>query len=155
MKSDIADIADIIAVLVRRKNSEIDSRLAGHAEALSEAKCTSPLIGSWVDSIDVEYLLAALDLEDKDFASRFPASAHFGVEERRRVAATIDSHIDICKHCSLKLGFELELDGNIAQACLQNKDFLLQLLGGEDAAAEEGDGRNGEAEGVCSANHEI
>lgn len=151
-----SDIADIIAELVRQNNPDVDSRIAYQAEALSEIKCTRPLIGRWIDSCDVEYLLSALDLADEDFASRFPASASVKAPERRRMAAAIESHLCECQHCALKRGYELELDGRIEQECIQNRDLLLQILKDERAdAAEAGERPDGKAEPLLSANHKI
>jgi hypothetical protein len=150
-----SDIADVIAELVRQKNPDVDSRLAYQAEELGEVRCTSPLMGRWVDSHDVEYMLSALDLDDEDFAPRFPAAAHVRAEERRRLAAAMESHLGVCKHCSLKRGFEVELDGRIERACLENRDFLLRLVEDEEAAAGGGNGGDGEAERVVSASRKI
>ena len=154
MKSDITDITDIIAELVRQKNTDVDSRLAYQAEELSEVRCINPLIGRWVDSNAVEYMLSALDLDDEDFAARFPA-ANVGAAERRRVAAAIEGHLGVCKHCSLKRGYEEELDGRIERACLEERDFLLRLIEEDEAAAEGVKGRDGAAGRVLSAKNKI
>lgn len=151
-----SDIADIIAELVRQTNPDVDSRIAYHAEALSEVKCTRPLIGRWIDSCDVEYLLSALDLADEDFASRFPVASSVKASDRRRMAAAIESHLCECQHCALKRGYELELDGRIEQACIQNRDLLLQILEEErPAAAKAAESLDGKAEPVLSANDKI
>jgi hypothetical protein len=134
------EITDVIADLVRQANPELDARLESQAEALREHKCTEPLIGKWVDANDVKYLLSTFDLPDEDFAERFPKMANIKLEDRRRVAAAIESHFEQCTHCSLKRGYDLELDAQIKRACRENNALLLELLGEEEAVpAGEGD----------------
>ena len=122
------DLTDVIADFVFKSAPDLASRLEAQAEALAEAKCINPLIGRWVDENDVKYLLSTFALNDKDFAERFPAMAHTSKAERQRVVAALEDHFEHCQHCSLKRGYDLELDARIKQACEQNSDFLLQLL---------------------------
>ncbi|HKY05937.1 MAG TPA: hypothetical protein VJQ56_13665 [Blastocatellia bacterium] len=127
------DLTDVIAAFVFRSAPDLASRLEAQAEALDEAKCNNPVIGRWVDENDVKYLLSAFALNDKDFAERFPAMAHTSKAERQQVIAVFEEHFEHCKHCSLKRGYDLEMDARIKQACKQNSDFLLQMLEEEDA----------------------
>jgi hypothetical protein len=134
------EITDVIADLVLQANPELESRLEYQAEALRESACISHVFGRWIDANDVKYLLSTFNLTDADFASRFPSMAHVTREDRRRVVAAIEKHFEQCTHCSLKRGYDLELDAQIKQACRQNSSLLLELLGeGEEELAEEGD----------------
>lgn len=134
------DLTDIIADLVFKSAPDLASRLEYQAEALDEAKCSNPVIGRWVDENDVKYLLSTFALSDKDFAERFPAMANTRREERKQVIAAIEGHLEHCKHCSLKRGFDSELDARIKKACQQNSDFLLKILGEDETeSAKEGD----------------
>jgi hypothetical protein len=150
------EITDVIADLVRQANPELEARLEAQAEALREHQCVNPLIGKWVDTHDVKYLLSTFNLADEDFAERFPTMAHVKREERRRVAAAIERHFEQCVHCSLKRGYDLELDAQIKQACRQNSALLLELLG-EDGAEPAGEGGQGGLllEGATPASEKI
>jgi hypothetical protein len=150
------EITDTIADLVRQANPELETRLAYQAEALREHECTDPLIGKWVDANDVKYLLSTFDLADEDFAERFPTMAHVKREDRRRVAEAIERHFEQCTHCSLKRGYDLELDAQIKRACGQNSALLLELLGEDEAElAEEGEQRGLILEGTTSTAKKI
>jgi len=149
------EITDIIADLVRQSNPDIEARLESQDEALREHECTDPLIGKWVDANDVKYLLSTFDLADADFAERVPSMAHVGREERRLVAKSIEKHFEQCTHCSLKRGYDLELDAQIKRACRQNSALLLELLGEGEAEPAEGDREGLILEGTGSAGQEI
>ena len=122
------DLTDVIADFVFQSAPDLASRLESQAEALAEAKCSNPVLGKWIDENDVKYLLSTLALNDEDFAERFPAMAQTNRAERQQVIAALEEHFNHCLHCSLKRGYDLELDARIKQACHQNSDLLLQLL---------------------------
>lgn len=126
------DIIDMIADLVFRTAPDLASRLEYQEEALREAECTTPAVGRWINNNDVKYVLSAFALEDKDFAAKFPAMAKITGAQRQQFIATLETHFDECPHCSLKRGYDLELDARIKQVCQQNSDVLLQLLEEED-----------------------
>lgn len=138
MKSETKRITDVFADMVRQSYPELNARLEDQAEALREIACTEPIIGRWVDANDVSYLLSTFALGGKDFAAKFPTMAHITEQQRQRLVATIEAHMEQCKHCSLKRGYDLELDARIEQAYQQNSDQLLRLLeeDGGDGATE-------------------
>lgn len=117
-------ITDLIVDLVFQTNPELDTRLEYQAEALREAKCILPLVGQFIDAYHVEYLLTALALKDQDFAELFPAMARIVGPNRQKFAATIERHLELCSHCSLKRSYDLELDARIDQAIKQSADQL-------------------------------
>jgi hypothetical protein len=134
------DITDVIADLVLQADPELGSRLEYQDEALRETKCVNPVVGRWIDANDVKYLLSTLDLDDKDFAAKFPTMEHITRPERQKIMTTIEAHFEQCQHCSLKRGYDLELDMHIKQACQQNSSTLLQLLEEDEAdLSEEGE----------------
>ena len=122
------ELTDVIADFVFKSAPDLASRLESQAEALDEAKCINPVIGRWVDENDVKYLLSTFALNDKDFAERFPTMAHMSSATRQQVIAALEDHFEHCQHCSLKRGYDLELDARIKRACQQNSAFLLQLM---------------------------
>jgi hypothetical protein len=132
-----SDITNVIAELVLESDSDLATRLEYQAEALRTTECTNPVIGQWVDENDVKYLLSTFALGDKDFAARFPAMGYITAPERQRVIAAIEAHCNDCPHCSLKRGYDMELDARIKQACQQNNSALLQLLKDEMAETSE------------------
>jgi hypothetical protein len=137
------DVIDVIADLVRQSTPDLPARLEYQAEALSELECTQPMLGRWIDEYDVNYLLSAFALADKDFAAKFPGMAHFSGHERQQFLIMLETHFERCPHCSLKRGYELELDARIEQACRQNRDSLLQLLEEETTEmSDEGEHQN-------------
>lgn len=150
-----SDLTDIIADLVLQSAPELTSRCEYQAEALVEIKCTSPALeGQWIDAYEIKYLFSILALGDEDFAVRFPALAHFAEPERRQLIATLERHLERCQHCSLKCGYDLELDQRIKEVCWENSTLLLQLLE-EDAEVQLGqvEIENSKLESACSGGH--
>lgn len=131
------NITNVIADLVLQSEPDLAARLEAQAEALREVECTNPVLGRWIDAHDVKYLLSTFALNDDDFAGRFPAMAHITGPERQRVAAALEAHCEQCPHCSLKRGYDLELDARIKQASQRNSTALLQLL--EDDGVDQSD----------------
>lgn len=126
------DITYTIADLVRQNFLDLDLRLEAQAESLAESGCVSPVIGQWIDAYDVKYLLSALSLGEDAFAERFPGMAHIHEPERLQIVDAIESHFERCPHCSLKRGYDFELDARIKKTCLDNKKFLLDLMGNDE-----------------------
>jgi hypothetical protein len=123
-----SDFSDIIIELLRQAEPDLDVRLEYQAEALGEEKCTNPLLGRWIDTNHVEYLLAAFSLNDSDFAEYFPQMASVTEHHRKRIIKTFEDHFKVCRHCSLKRGYDAELDGKILRLCRDNKDHLIHQL---------------------------
>lgn len=121
------EITDIITDLVFQTDPDLEARLEAQAEALREIECINPVLGRWVDENDVNFLLAILALKDEDFAEEIPAMAYIPGHERRSFIAVLEVHMDKCPHCSLKRGYDLEMDARIEQACQQNDDRPLQI----------------------------
>lgn len=135
-----SDITDFIADLVAEADPELATRLEYQAAALRETECTDPVtFGRWVDASDVKLLLSAFALEDEDFGVRFPKLKHITAPERRKFIAALEVHFETCQHCSLKRGYDLELDARIKKACSQNSKTLLRLLREEAAESPEGE----------------
>lgn len=150
-----SEITSVITDLVFQTDPELEARLEAQAEALREIECLNPTLGRWVDENDVNYLLAAFALKDEDFAEEFPAMEHISEQERRNFIAALDSHFNQCSHCSLKRGYDLEMDARIEQVCQQNSDSLLQILKEDKDTAdssEEGDHATIEMKTALSAN---
>jgi hypothetical protein len=127
------DLTGMIADFVFRSAPDLASRLEYQAEALDEAKCIDPVIGRWVDENDSKYLLSAFALNDNDFAERFPAVERTTGSDRQQVIAALEEHFEHCRHCSLKRGYDLELDARVKKACRQNSAVLLQILEEDEA----------------------
>lgn len=120
-----------LAILIRLADPEVEFRLEAQADALRESRCIDYRIGQWLVD-DVDYLTAVLDLDDFNFAKRFPSMAHFGEQRRQEIKAELLRHLDHCKHCSLRYGYSLELDARIMRVCRENKEDLLRLFDEED-----------------------
>lgn len=128
------DITYTIADLVRRNFLDLNLRFEAQAESLEESGCISPVIGQWIDAYDVKYLLSALSLGEEAFSERFPGMAHIHEPERLQIVDAIESHFERCPHCSLKRGYDFELDARIKKTCLDNKEFLLGLMAADEPA---------------------
>lgn len=131
-----SDISNIIANLLREAEPDLDSRMKDQAEALKDSRCTDPLIGRWIDTNHVQYLLAAFALNDSDFAENFPKMAHVSEDQRKRIINSFDDHFAHCVHCSLKRGYDLELDSRIERVIGNNRDHLLHQLQPEQPISE-------------------
>jgi hypothetical protein len=140
------DFSDIIADFVLEADEDLPSRLEYQSEALREAGCEDPALGRWVDLNEVNLLLSALDLDDRAFSDRFPAMTHLDGHERRRIAAALETHFEQCAHCSLKRGYDIEMDGRIEHAFGENRGLLLQILGEEDESESSEEGEHGGTE---------
>lgn len=123
-----SDFSDIIVKLLREAEPELDGRLEYQAEALNEEECTNPLLGRWIDANHVEYLLAAFSLNDSDFEEYFPQMTGLTEHHRKRIVRAFQDHFELCRHCSLKRGYDAELDGKILRLCRENKDYLIHQL---------------------------
>lgn len=120
-----------LANLIRQADPEVEFRLEAQANALRESRCIDYRVGRWlVDGVD--YLLAVLDLDDSNFAKRFPSIAHYGEEKRQQTKAEIHRHLEYCQQCALRYGYALELDARIMRICRENKEELLRLFDEED-----------------------
>lgn len=122
------DFDNLIIDLVRKAEPDLDSRLESQAEALNELKCTEPVLGKWIDEYDVEYLMAAFDLDDEEFASNFPAMAHLNQNDRNQIIDAFEKHFDQCPHCYLKRGYDMELNARIERAYTTNNTAVVQQL---------------------------
>lgn len=122
------DFDNLIIDLVRKAEPDLDSRLESQAEALNELKCTNPVLGRWIDEYDVEYLMAAFDLDDDEFASNFPAMAHLNQNDRSQIMNAFEQHFDQCPHCYLKRGYDMEMNARIERAYTTNNAAVAQHL---------------------------
>lgn len=150
-----SDLTDIIADLVLEAAPELTSRFEYQAEALQEIKCTSPALeGQWIDAYEIKYLFSILALGDEDFAARFPALARFAEPERQNFIAILERHLERCQHCSLKCGYDLELDQRIKEVCRENSALLLQLVEEDtEGCVVEVEIENSKLESVCPGGH--
>jgi len=125
-----SDIIDVIAHRVLESGSGWEGRLQRQAEALQSIRCTTPVLGRWIDEVEsVPYLLSSFALNDADFAARFPSmAAEVQGEARQRLLKTFERHLKECRHCSKKLQYDVELAQLIDQTCQEDRDSLLQLL---------------------------
>ena len=131
------NITDVIADFVLQSDPDLATRLEYQEEALREVECTNPAFGRWIDENDVKYLLSTFALGNNDFAAKFPTMAHISDQERQRVIAAIEAHCEQCPHCSLKRGYDLELDARVKRTGQQNNSALLQLLEEEETELSE------------------
>ena len=120
-----------LANLIRKADPEVEFRFEAQANALKESRCINYQIGQWLVD-DVDYLMAVLDLDDINFAKRFPSIAHYGEQKRNETKAEIQHHLEFCQHCALRYGYTLELDARIMRVCRGNKEDILRLFDEED-----------------------
>jgi hypothetical protein len=152
-----SDITTVIKELILKSYPDLENRFHYQEEALRETKCTTPVLGRWIDQNDVKYLLASLALDDADFAGRFPRMAQVGAADRRRLIETFNEHFEHCQHCSLKRGYDWELDGRIKQVCKDNRETLLQMLSESEEESTDGEPPTGafEASWRCRLNRSV
>jgi hypothetical protein len=121
------DITDTIANFVRRADPGFEQQMEEQAQALGLLCCVNIFYGRWVE-MGVEFLFSALELEDRDFATRLPALAHLNKPERRRFLEQMKDHLHACQYCALQHKHELELNARIEEAFQENTRSLLQQL---------------------------
>ena len=133
------NILEAIANLVCQSDAEVQNRLREQQQELRQHRCTQPKLGHWVLNHDVNYLLSTLELSEQEFRTRFPKS-RVSVHYRRKLVGDLEKHFQQCIHCSLKRGYDMELDARIEQACKQHANVLLGFMT-EDAGeiGEEGE----------------
>lgn len=122
------DFDEFIVNLVRSEEPDLDRRLESQAEALSALECTNPVLGKWIDTYDVEYLLAAFNLSDDDFTENFPDLSHLNRHDRSQIIEAFEDHFVHCSHCHLKRGYDLEMNGRIEMAYRRHGDLIAQKL---------------------------
>jgi hypothetical protein len=126
------DFDDFIVDLVRKAEPDIDTRLESQAEALKELECTDPVLGRWIDEYDVEYLIAAFNLDDDEFSSTFPAMGTLNQHDRSQIIKALENHFDQCPHCFLKRGYDTEMNARIERAYRDNNAAVVQQLSQEE-----------------------
>lgn len=126
------DIGDFIASLVCNREDDLPTRLQYQVEALAESACSEPSLGQLIDETPVSLLMAALAASDQELAEVFPTLSRFALGERQEIRERLDDHFEKCLHCSLKRGYDHEMDNRIEQACHENKDELLRLLDADE-----------------------
>lgn len=122
------DFDKLIIDLVRKEEPDLDARLENQAEALNDLECTNPVLGRWIDEYDVEYLMAAFNLDDDEFSSNFPTMGHLNQHDRSQIIEAFESHFDQCPHCYLKRGYDLEMNARIEHAYTRNSSEVMQHL---------------------------
>jgi hypothetical protein len=130
------DFDKLIIDLVRKEETDLDARLESQAEALDDLECTNPVLGRWIDEYDVEYLFAAFNLNDTEFAANFPDLAHLNQHDRSQIIEAFENHFDQCPHCHLKRGYDLEMNGRIERAYNLNNATVAQHLQAAASAEE-------------------
>lgn len=123
-----SDITDLIADFIRQAEPDLNTRLEYQAQALEDLKCTNAVLGKWVEAHDVQYLLAAFDLDDDEFASNFPGMAHLKEHDRQRIIETFETHFQHCSRCHLKRSYDLEFNSRIESVVRQQKGHLSPQL---------------------------
>jgi hypothetical protein len=121
------DIADTLAELVRKANSNFDRELKEQEKTLRCRECINPHYGEWLD-MGVALLFSIFELEDHDFARQLPELAHLTKSARRQFLKHIEAHLCECEHCALKQQYELSLNKKIEEACSDNRELLIQQL---------------------------
>lgn len=133
MQTLATDTSEMIEDFMRQTFPDLDSRLEGHDQVLSEMSCTEPIVGRWFENNAAEYLLAAFAMRDEDFAEEFPGITDLGREQRQQILATFESHLSSCQRCGLKRGFDHEFEARFISACRQNTELLIEGLSEECA----------------------
>lgn len=127
------DFTNLVVDQLREADPDFESRREAQADALRELPCINPTVGKWIDTYDVQYLFAAFDLTDEDFAETFPKMADLTQHDRKRILNTFETHIHHCPHCHLKRGFDLELDSRIEKVWRENMPDLIAEMDTEHA----------------------
>ena len=133
------DFDHLIIELVRKAEPDIDSRLESQAEALKELECTNPVLGRWIDEYDVEYLIAAFNLDDDEFSSNFPGMGNLSQHDRSQIIEAFENHFDQCPHCFLKRGYDIEMNARIERAYRLNSAAVMEHLDSTPLAPTEKD----------------
>ena len=123
-----SEISEVIFDFIRESFPGFDSRTEDQAEGLRETNCTNPVIGRWLNAYDVEYLLSAFAMTDRDFAEEFPGMPPLSGLQRQQVLAALRAHLNSCPQCALKSGFDQEFEARLKQELRQNSQVLLELL---------------------------
>ena len=121
------DIRNTIANFVRKADPLFEKHREEREQRLRRTGCINPHLGRWMD-IGVEFLFSVLKLEDRDFKVRLPSLAHLSKPGRRRFLKLLQDHVQVCRHCALKLEDQLDLNSRIELAFQDNSQFLLGQL---------------------------
>jgi len=121
------DIADTIAILVRKANSNFERELEEQEEVLRGLECTNPYYGEWLE-MGLELVSSIFDLEDHDFGRELPDLAHLSKSARGQFLRHIETHLHQCAHCAFREQYELALNARIEEACSDNRELLIQQL---------------------------
>ena len=132
------DLDDFIINLVRAAEPDLDERLEKQSEALRALECSNPVLGKWIDTYDVEYLLAAFNLNDEDFADDFPEMSHLNHHDRSQIIEAFEDHFLHCSRCHLKRGYDLEMNSRIESVYRKHGNAITAHLSATKDRAEPG-----------------
>lgn len=127
MEYDIRNITDAIADIVRKENPDLDQLTNEQKQALLWTSCINPTYGRWID-IGVDFIFSALDLEDREFANRFPSLGNLSKTARQDLLKRLQDHIQSCRHCAIKHDHEMELNALIDRALDDNGNHIPDQL---------------------------
>jgi hypothetical protein len=126
-------ITEEIISLVFRSDPDLCARLKTLKQQLDRTACSDPAIGRWILANGLDYLVAAFNLSDPEFATRYPelpSSTRIG---RKHLIRSFKQHAATCPHCSLAHQLDLALDQQIDQAMRENRESLLEMLADDEA----------------------
>ena len=146
------DFDDFIIGLVRAAEPDLDERLEKQEEALRALECTDPTLGKWITTYDVEYLLAAFNLNDEDFAENFPEMSHLNHHDRSQIIEAFEDHFLHCSHCYLKRGYDLEMNARIESVYRKHGDAIAAHL--SDTPTDQPEPAGNSEEGFAAKNFE-
>ena len=122
------DLFELISRFIRQRDEDTPFRLAEQEEELKRLKCTDPELGKWLDKGgDFPFLIETLMLNDAVFSEEYPG-VKLGFEERKRLAAALEEHCEICGRCGLRRAYDLEWKSRVDRAMAENKEVFAQAI---------------------------
>jgi hypothetical protein len=70
-------------------------------QRITNVRCTSPVLGRWINDCDFLFVMETLLLSDRVFKQEFPG-IKLSEEERKFFATKLDAHSNVCARCVVK-----------------------------------------------------
>ena len=131
METRVAAEADFIQLLARliSESDDNDPPIKGTGKDLT---CSQPLLGRWIESCDVPFLMETLALSNYVFGQEFP-EIPLSQDARQAFAKTLEDHCRECAPCHAKqaedIGWKLRVDKAIDKNKRAIGDALAKAAG--------------------------
>lgn len=102
----MSELTELLSELLIKDNPDLPDGLKEEQKKLDKIKCIDLQFGKWIDDNELPVLLELLDSPDSYFYKHYPQTEPFPISARQAFAEQIQSHLEVCEHCIMKVNFD-------------------------------------------------